>query len=177
MISIALRSALILAAMALTVIFAVRLVSPQDLRSLSKAEWDSARAKWRSQSVTEYEIVIHYGAVVPYAGTLTLHVRDAHIELITPTIEMLSDFYANPPSSEDFRFLTVEGMFDDIERKRNTLQSGNASDIDKNLDYYVRFHQDLGYPTRFESFPKPDRTTNDSTMSIEVLDLKILQRK
>jgi hypothetical protein len=132
---------------------------------------DQAVSKWHSQRAAEYEITVEFsGSRVMYRGTWSLRVSPEKIEIISPTMTTLSQRFPYLQTSEELRFLTVEEMFDDIERQRNLIESGEASDA---LEYVVRFNRDLGYPMDYAANPK--QNTFDMDWHINVISLKILK--
>ena len=118
---------------------------PPALINISRGEYDSALAKWKSHNIKEYEIseeyrITNYGLDLS-RGAYTLRVSDSgdEVEAISSTTN---------PYNESW---TVEDMFEIVDDAFTAERDGHRLDSHGfYLRVIVEFHPEFGYPTYME---------------------------
>lgn len=115
--------------------------------NITRQQYEEALAKWRAQSITEYEIVVDYYVFNrQYMGEWTLHVETSGSE--THVISASRGGEKEPNSKVDF--LTVEDMFREVEDKLDYVPDVSPywdALAKSNLYWEVSFDPRLGYPS------------------------------
>jgi hypothetical protein len=150
--------------------------------NVSGRDYEAALAKWRTQRVAEYEMVVSLAmqncglGAFNACGKWTLRVEGdkvAVVEYARP---------ATPPEAEalgDYlRFLTIDSLF---EEARTTINEGPFDYMGSPLDYMINFDDGRGYPREIR---RDGRQRNDGAVSsmawhlgryIQVHDLKVIR--
>jgi hypothetical protein len=142
--------------------------------NVAKEQYDEALAKWQSQGIQEYEVVVEHSSLSPWAGTWTLRVagRGEKVDIVSYTGN--SGVPTTPAMAPDtVKFLTVEQQFAVID---HVLTAGIFSELETLVDYVVTFDPALGYPASIEIKTKPNVRVTDLGSSTTVKSLKILRR-
>jgi hypothetical protein len=140
---------------------------------VGRDEYNAALAKWRSQSIQEYEMVIEYASLAPFAGTWTLKVRGEAIDVLSYSRD--GAVPATPPAGvvgDALKFLTVEDRFALIETR---LTDAEVSNLDKRVNYVVEYDQALGYPSLLDII-EADPKLQDQQNKTSVKSLTIIKR-
>jgi hypothetical protein len=144
------------------------LSSAQGKVNITRSDYDQALIEWRSQGIEEYQIEVVYtqkgcGLAEPIiCGTWTLKVRGDEIEIIG--YKWINDQITRDPSvmPEDLRFLTVDGLFVEVNRLLRDGPFTYSRDIF--LDYDVQFDPQMGYPTAINRYGRAASGTPTSSM-------------
>jgi hypothetical protein len=140
---------------------------------VGRDQYNTALAKWRSQSIQEYVMVIEYVSLAPFAGTWTLKVSGEAIEVISYSRD--GAVPATPPAGvvgDALKFLTVEDRFALIETR---LTDAEVSNLDKRVNYVVEYDEALGYPSLLDII-EADPKLQDQQNKTSVKSLTIIRR-
>lgn len=123
--------------------------SPPDHGTInaSRSDYDSALAKWQSQRVIDYEMVVSYRVKscgwggFNQCGTWKLRVEGDKVSILEYTkFDTPSETNA---TGEDVRFLTIESLLQEVEK---TIDEGPFEEMGFPLDYVINFDDGKGYP-------------------------------
>ncbi len=137
--------------------------------NVSGSDYASALAKWQSQKVAEYEMVVTYrvkscglGDFNP-CGTWTLRVEEDKVSIVQyARFDKPSQTGA---TGEDVRFLTIESLFQEVE---NTISNGPLEYMEFPLDYVINFDDGKGYPTDIRVDGRQRNDGNFSSLPLHV---------
>ena len=125
--------------------------SPPDHGTInaSRSDYDSALAKWQSQRVIEYEMVVSYRVKscaigignFNSCGTWTLRVEGDRVSIVQ--YALFDKPTQTEATGEDVRFLTIDGLFQEVEK---TIDEGPFEQMGFPLDYVINFDDGKGYP-------------------------------
>jgi hypothetical protein len=142
----------------------------------ARQKYDEALAKWRSQNVIEYDVVVRNKSTAPFAGLWTLHVNGPQIDVLSySTSDVITP--TTPPDfmvGEALKFMTVDGLFSSVETRLTAVDFGSA--LETRVDYLATFDPELGYPISVEIRPKPNNKGQDLASSTTIERLTIVKR-
>lgn len=140
----------------------------------ARQKYNESLAKWRSQNVVDYEVVVRQNSTAPFAGVWTLRVNGNQIEPVSfSTLSVITP--TNPPDfmvGEALKFMTVEGLFASVDARLTSEAFGTA--LESRVDYLTTFEPTLGYPISIEI--KPKNKAGDLASSTKVERLIIFRR-
>lgn len=146
--------------------------------NITKDQYESALAKWKSRNIEAYEIWSETRAFMGGSHSLRVSNYGKDVELIIP-------WRNGTPTAEDLEFLkrySVEGMFKTVESMLNEefiMESGTMSASGCfYMAYTVEFDQQLGYPSRLAGVPVtcPGAAVYDADFDTRVTSFKILKQ-
>jgi hypothetical protein len=142
----------------------------------ARQKYEEALARWRSQNVIEYDLVVRNNSTAPFAGLWTLHVNGPQIDVLSySTSDVITP--TTPPDfmvGDALRFMTVDGLFSSVETRLTADDFGSA--LETRVDYLAKFDPELGYPISVEIRPKPNNKGQDLASSTTIERLTILKR-
>lgn len=142
--------------------------------NIIRQQYDDALAKWRSQRIEAYEVVVQYSSFSPYAGTWDLRVNGGQIDVVSYSKDGVTPITPVAPTTGDtLNFLTVDARFAVIEHRLTALQ---LLGVDAEVDYVVAFDPTLGYPISIEIKQKPGVARPDVESKTVVKSLAILKQ-
>lgn len=142
----------------------------------ARQKYDEALAKWRSQNVIEYDVVVRNNSTAPFAGLWTLRVNGPQIDVLSySTSDVITP--TTPPDfmvGDALKFMTVDGLFSSVETRLTANDFGSA--LETRVDYLATFDPELGYPISVEIRPKPNNKGQDLASSTSIQRLTIIKR-
>lgn len=146
--------------------------------NITKDQYESALAKWKSHNIEAYEIWSETRAYMGGGRRLRVSNYGEDVELIMP-------WRNDTPTAEDLEYYkeySVEGMFKTVEAmldKEFIMESGTMSASGCfYMAYTVEFDQQLGYPSRLAGVPVtcPHAMVNHADFDTKVTTFKILKQ-
>ncbi|HYO50290.1 MAG TPA: hypothetical protein VEW94_10610 [Chloroflexia bacterium] len=146
--------------------------------NITKEQYESALAKWKSHNIEAYEIWSETRAYMGGGRRLRVSNYGKDVELIMP-------WRNDTPTAEDLEYYkeySVEGMFETVEAMLNEefiMESGTMSASGCfYMAYTVEFDQQLGYPSRLAGVPVtcPDAWVSHADFDTKVTTFKILKQ-
>jgi hypothetical protein len=146
--------------------------------NITKDQYESALAKWKSLNIEAYEIWSDTRAFLGGSHSLRVSNYGKDVELIIP-------WRNGTPTTDDLEYLkrySVEGMFKTVEAMLSedfVTESGAMSASGCfYMAYTVEFDPQLGYPSRLAGVPVtcPDAMVDDADFDTKVTTFKILKQ-
>jgi len=126
---------------------------PPSSVNITRADLNSAQAKWSSQKVEEYEMEIYVGRAGPLFGTWNIRVKRLREEIISYSRD--AQMYTPSILSDELDSLSVEGQFEYIDQLLKDDEPDRRGGSNP-VDYVIAFDPALGYPVSIEEKDKPD---------------------
>lgn len=149
---------------------------PPPRAEFTRAEYEAALAKWRSQRTTRYEMLIHQGAFRYPEGSWRLTVQVDGVREVVTAFESVGLYEVPVTDIRDLDELTIASLFTFIDQALQEVEKAGGVGH-RSITPYVyeaTFHPELGYPVSYSG--EPSVPYPDASFSIKVESVTIQQR-
>lgn len=142
--------------------------------NVTRAEYESAFAKWQAAGAEQYKMVVYYSDMYKNIfGTWTLRVNGKSVEILNSLKNGVPSTREPSVTGEKLQHLAIEAMFATIRKvlddpSQAVIEIGGTSYA---VRYTVAFDETLGYPKSFSVNPI-SITDSDSQIIVKSLEIE-----